>query len=183
MIELRHLRHFIVVAEELHFARAASRLGMEQSPLSHSIRNLEFELKVSLFHRTTRQTWLTRAGKQFYPDAKRILREVDAATTSLRDDESAAPTTVRLTLGEDLAAESFTRFLFELEHQQPPLAVDVRELSHAEAVRLVMDGGSDLALTLDGRCTDGLCRVKAWSEPLMLLVPIGHVLAERDRVT
>ncbi len=91
MVELRHLRHFIVVAEELHFGRAAERLGMEQSPLSHSIRNLEAELKVSLFHRTTRRTWLTRAGTRFFAEAKRILRDVDAATASLRDDDGEQP--------------------------------------------------------------------------------------------
>ena len=182
-MELRHLRHFVVVAEELHFGRAAERLGMEQSPLSHSIRNLEAELKVSLFHRTTRRTWLTRAGTRFYAEAKRILGDVDAATASLRNDDGEEPNRLRLALGEDLAAESFTRFLFELEHHRPVLTVEVRELTHADAVRLLRDGGSDLALTLDGRATEGLRRVKAWGEPLMLVLPIGHDLAERDRVT
>ncbi len=182
-MELRHLRHFVVVAEELHFARAAERLGMEQSPLSHSIRNFEAELKVSLFHRTTRRTWLTRVGSRFYAEAKRILGDIDATTASLRDEDDEEPNCLRLALGEDLAAESFTRFLFELEHHRPPLAVDVRELTHADAVRLVRDGGSDLALTLDGRETDGLRKIKAWGEPLMLVVPIGHVLAEHDRVS
>lgn len=65
-MELRHLRHFIAVAEELHFARAAERLGMEQSRLSQSIRNLETHLGVKLFQRTTQRTWLTRAGSRFY---------------------------------------------------------------------------------------------------------------------
>lgn len=182
-MELRHLRHFLAVAEELHFARAAERLGIEQSPLSHSIRNLEAELKIRLFHRTTRKTWLTRAGTRFYAEAKRILGDIDAATASLRDEDGEEPIRVRLALGEDLAAESFTRFLFELEHHRPPLVIDVRELSHAEAVRLVRDGGSDFALTLDGRETDGLCHIVAWGEPLMLVVPIGHALAERDHVS
>lgn len=67
-MELRHLRHFVAVAEELHFARAAERLRMEQSPLSHSIRNLEAELGINLFQRTTKRTWLTRAGSRFYAE-------------------------------------------------------------------------------------------------------------------
>jgi DNA-binding transcriptional LysR family regulator len=61
-VELRHLRHFVAVAEQLHFARAAERLGMEQSLLSQSIRNLEGELRIRLFHRTFRKTTLTSAG-------------------------------------------------------------------------------------------------------------------------
>lgn len=182
-MELRHLRHFVVVAEELHFGRAAERLGMEQSPLSHSIRNLEADLRVTLFHRTTRRTWLTRVGTRFYPEAKRILQDMDAATASLRNEDREEPAELRLALGEDLAAESFTRFLFELEHHRPPLAIEVRELMHADAVRLVRDGVSDLALTLDGRALGGLRQVKAWGEPLVLVVAINHPLAERDQVS
>ena len=156
---------------------------MEQSPLSHSIRNLEAELKVRLFHRTTRRTWLTRVGTRFYAEAKRILQDVDSATSSLRNDDGDALDRLRMILGEDLAAEAFTRFLFELEHHRPSLTVEVRELTHAEAVRLVRDGGSDLVLTLDGRRSEGLRQVKAWGEPLMLVVPIDHAFAERGRVS
>ncbi len=181
-MELRHLRHFVAVAEELHFARAAERLGMEQSPLSHSIRNLEAELKTKLFHRTTRQTWLTRAGVRFYADAKRILNDIDAASASLLIERNDDPDRVRLALAEDLAGEPFTRLLFELEHHKPTAAVEVRELAHGEAAKLVRDGGADVALTLDGRSSEELIQVRGWAEPLMLVVPIGHPLAERDQV-
>ena len=181
-MELRHLRHFVVVAEELHFARAAERLGMEQSPLSHSIRNLEAELGILLFQRTTRRTWLTRAGSRFLADARRILGEVEAATTSLRAEGEDNPERVRLVLGGDLAGEPFTGLLFELEHHRPPVAVDVRELAHGEAVRLVRDGGADLALTLDGRERGGLVQVRGWAEPLMLVTSFGHSLAVKNKV-
>lgn len=180
-MELRHFKHFVAVAEELHFARAAERLGMEQSPLSHSIRNLEAELKVKLFHRSTRRTWLTRAGTRFYADAKRILDDVDEATSSLRESDD-GPERIRLALGEDLAGEPFTRFLFELEHHLPPVAIEVRELTHGEANKLVRDAGADVALTLNGRENGHLVQTRAWAERLMLVAPIGHPFTERDQV-
>lgn len=90
---------------------------MEQSPLSHSIRNLEAELGVKLFQRTTRRTWLTRAGMRFYQEARRILRDIDAATAAVRRNDIDGSMVIRLALGEDLASEPFTRLLFQLEHQ------------------------------------------------------------------
>lgn len=182
-MELRHLRHFVAVAEELHFARAALRLGMEQSPLSQSIRNLEAELGVALFQRTTRRTWLTRAGTRFLREAKRILRDIDAATASVKRPETDEPPVVRLALGEDLASEPFTRLLFELEHHTPRIELEIRELLHTEAARLVRDSGADVAITLNGRTESELVRVRGWAEPLMAVVPIGHSFSERDRVS
>ena len=123
---------------------------MEQSPLSHSIRNLEAELRTKLFHRTTRRTWLTRAGLRFFADTRRILGEVDAAAISLRAESEDCPERVSLILGKDLAGEPFTRLLFESEHYRPSIVVEVRELCMKTA-KLVRDGGTDFALTLDGQ--------------------------------
>lgn len=154
---------------------------MEQSPLSHSIRNLETELKVKLFQRTTRRTWLTRTGARFYSEAKRILNDIEITTSSLRT-EGDGSELIRLALGEDLAGEPFTRMLFELEHHRVGTSVDVRELPHADAARLVRDGGADVALTLDSRPFEGLQQRRGWGERLMLILPIGHPLAGRDQV-
>lgn len=182
-MELRHLRHFVAVAEELHFARAAERLGMEQSPLSHSIRKLEYELGVKLFQRTTRKTWLTRAGTRFYREAKRILRDIDAATAAIRSDESEDPLLIRLALAEDLASEPFTRLLFELEHHNPKVELEVREVLHTDAARLVRDEASDVGLTLNGRDEEGLLHIRAWGEPLKVIAPVGHPFGERDSIS
>lgn len=182
-VELRHLRHFIAVAEELHFARAAERLGIEQSPLSHSIRNLESELGVKLFHRTTRRTWLTRAGVRFYADAVRVLADVEALKSAARNEELSQPQRIVIGLTESAALEPFTRFLFELEHRNPPIWVDLREVAPGEAARLVVEGVLDLAIVLEALDSSRLRRVRAWAEPLMLIAPFSHPVAECDRVS
>ena len=180
-MEIRHFRHFVAVAEELHFARAASRLGMEQSPLSHSIKNLEDELGVKLFQRTTRRTWLTLAGARFYEHAKKILFDINAIKGSLNavDEKSVS---IRLALGEDLAGESFTHMLSELQHRGSGMSIDVQELPDVEAARLVRNGDANVALTLDPRPVFGLAQRRAWGERLMLVAPTDHSFATRNSV-
>ena len=83
-MELRHLRCFISVAEELHFARAAEKLHIEQSPLSRAIKELEEELGVMLFARTTRSTRLTRAGRLFLEHVQRVFTALEQARDSVQ---------------------------------------------------------------------------------------------------
>lgn len=182
-MELRHLRHFIAVAEELHFARAAERLGMEQSPLSRSIRDLEDELQTRLFHRTTRRTWLTRTGHRFLGSARRILADVDAVIASLRSENPSAGLNLSLGLAEHAAGEAFVRLLIELAHREPPISVELREMTSSEVLRLVEDGGLDAGLVLEARSAPGIQCVIAWNERLVLVVPFGHPLDERECVS
>ena len=82
-MEIRHLRCFLAVAEELHFARAAERLHIEQSPLSRTIKELEEDLGEQLFIRTSRSTRLTRAGKLFLAHVPRIFTALQQARDSV----------------------------------------------------------------------------------------------------
>jgi Bacterial regulatory helix-turn-helix protein, lysR family len=80
--ELRHLRYFVAVAEELNFSRAARRLRMAQPPLSVAIRQLEQEIGASLFHRTSHEVWLTDAGRALLAGARRTLAEAEGAVNA-----------------------------------------------------------------------------------------------------
>jgi hypothetical protein len=106
-LELRHLRCFIAVAEELHFARAAERLHIEQSPLSRAIKELEEGLGVQLFVRTTRSTRLTRAGTLFLDHVPRIFTALQQARDSVKAAANGFHGQLRVALSDGIPPSRF----------------------------------------------------------------------------
>lgn len=119
-MELRHLRYFLAVAEELHFARAAERLHIDQSPLSRAVKELEEELGARLFVRTTRSTQLTRAGRLFLEHVPRVFASIEQARDSVRSAANGFHGQLRIALSDGITPSRLPalleRFRFRYLH-------------------------------------------------------------------
>lgn len=141
-VELRQLRYFVAVAEELHFGRAADRLHISQSPLSRAIRELERDLGVVLFVRTTRRVELTEAGSLLLERSRRALAEIDGAIADAR--RSVHPGEGVLAIGCGPFSGSAVRRIIEVfAGEHPELAVRLQEEVTLESLRRV--GAHELA--------------------------------------
>ncbi|MGW7544781.1 LysR family transcriptional regulator [Streptomyces sp. NPDC054770] len=177
-LELRLVRYFTVVAEELHFGRAADALHLAQPSLSRQIRRLERELGVRLLDRTPRGTRLTEAGETFLPQARELLRSAARAAASARSAAGHGPFTVGYTTHQIV-----TPAVRELRHHHPEADVRTLHVDWSEPRAALLDHRVDVVVTRFVFTADGLDITVLYDEPRVLLVPLGHRLAERESVT
>jgi DNA-binding transcriptional LysR family regulator len=123
--ELRHLRYFVAVAEELHFGRAARRLGIAQPPLSQQIRQLEQRLGVSLFIRTSRQVALTPAGEALLRGARRVLAEMGLAAAAARRAEAGETDALRVAYTDSAALSVLPSAIQRFRSAMPTVHLDL----------------------------------------------------------
>ena len=157
-IELRQLRYFVAVAEELHFGRAAERLHMSQSPLSRAIRELERDLGVVLFVRTTRRVELTAAGSVLLERARRALVEIDGAIAEVQRSLRLDETVLRLGYGP-FGGDAAVRVVEALGAERPELSVRLEQEATPESLRRVGAGelAAGLSRTRSGSGLDRTC--------------------------
>ncbi|GGK84438.1 hypothetical protein Sme01_28840 [Sphaerisporangium melleum] len=178
-LETRELAQFVAVAEELHFGRAAERLGIAQPPLSRTIGRLERRIGVRLLERTSRRVALTPAGKVFLDEARKALRSVDTAVR--RAQQAARPH--RLTVaarpgtGAGLLAEVVRAY------GRRPDAAEVEVVFTHDQAAALRDGTADLALMCGDGDLAGLRTAELAQEAPVALLPAGHRLAKRTAVT
>lgn len=122
-MELRHLRCFLAVAEELHFARAAEKLHIEQSPLSRTIKELEQELGEQLFVRTSRSTRLTRAGKLFLEHVPRIFTALQQARDSVTAAANGFHSQLRIALSDGIMPSRLPSLLALCREEEPEVEI------------------------------------------------------------
>jgi DNA-binding transcriptional LysR family regulator len=182
-LELRHLRYFITVAEELHFARAAERLQMEQSPLSRAIREMERILGVRLFERNTRSTRITRAGTVLLDYARRVINLVEKASTSARSAALGHSKQLRVGVSDCLAYCRMTEVLARCGALNTEVSVSLHEMPLHQQVSWIRDGLLDASISLDGSYRDGIDAQAITSDAICAVIPAAHPLAQADAIS
>lgn len=177
-MELRHLRYFVAVAESCHFGRAAEQLHVAQPALSYAIRQLESELGVTLFNRTTRQVALTAAGEFLQSEAIRILAGVEDAERGVRRIARGSGGVLRLGLTGTAAFSHLPRIARIVRRELPAVALEIRAdmLTPAQCDGL-RTGALDLGVLRPPAVGEGIEMVTIDVEPLVLAVSIDHRLA------
>ncbi|MBZ7671106.1 LysR family transcriptional regulator [Klebsiella grimontii] len=183
-IELRHLRYFIAVAEELHFGHAAARLNISQPPLSQQIQILEQQIGARLFARTNRSVSLTEAGRQFLADSRQILTQVDdAAARAARLHHGE---TGELRIGFTSSApfiKAVSDTLSTFRRRYPDVHIQTRETNTREQIVPLNEGALDLGLMRNTQLPETLIWERVLREPLLAMVPRDHPLASQPRVS
>jgi DNA-binding transcriptional LysR family regulator len=179
-MELRQLRYFVTLAEELHFGRAAAREHIVQSALSQQVQRLERELGVRLLERSTHHVSLTAAGAVFLVEARQILAHVDRAAVIARTATGASPT---LRVGIiDSSYDSMPQILHEVQARYPGLVIHQVEVGVPEQYQQLIDGRLDVGI---GRAALAPPQVASYlfrRDPLGVLVSRHHRFAELDAI-
>jgi len=181
-LELRHLRAFVAVAEELHFTRAAARLHLAQQALSTQIRQLEEELGTPLFHRTTRHVELTDAGRTLLAHAEPILASVNAAWQQTRRAAAGELGTLSIAYTPTVAEETLPPLVATVHERLPDVRVRTCEMWQAEMVDAVLAGRFDIGLARCPVLHEGLDSDVIRDEPLGIMLGHRHRLARHDVV-
>lgn len=181
-MELRHLRCFLAVAEELHFARAAEKLHIEQSPLSRAIKELEEDLGVQLFVRTTRSTRLTRAGKLFVEHVPRVFTALQQARDSVKAAANGFHGQLRVALSDGITPSRFSTFLALCRQEEPDIEIRLSEVTLALQIKGLQGDLYDVGFAQSDDVDDGVIVEPVWDDPLMVAVPARHPLLAHKNI-
>lgn len=180
-MELRHLRYFVAVAEEMHFTRAAARLGIGQPPLSQQIQQLERELGTPLFLRLSRGIELTDAGKQFLADSRGILASTARAADMARliGQGETGTVTVGFT-ASSVFHPALARALRAYRDQYPQIHVALREGNTGALLEWLRRGEVDVAFVRPPFTLDGdFCADRVVDEAMLAALPASHRLCSK----
>lgn len=181
-MELRHLRYCLALAEVQNFTRAAERVHVTQSTLSHQIRQLEEELGVDLFHRHGKRVTITESGRAFVDQILPIVESVDGVIASLKSVPDDLTGELRIAATHSFNVQLIPQCLAAFMERYPRVKVVVEELSGEMIASGLESGSLDLGVSYRPAVPRGLWFEPLFNEELKLIVAPGHALAGRKRV-
>jgi len=182
-MEFRHLRAFVVLAEELHFGRAAQRLAMTQPPLSLAIQQLEASVGARLLERNSRGVALTAAGEAFLPQARALLQQAAQAARQARDVGQGLAGQLQIGFAATMLYRGLPQVLRRFAVEHPRLRLGLRELSSSEQLVELVQDRLDLGFVHTTRVPPGFSQIRVSSQPFMACLPAGHALAQTSPLT
>jgi DNA-binding transcriptional LysR family regulator len=180
-MEFRHLRYFLVLAEELHFGRAARRLAISQPPLSLNIQQLEASVGAQLFVRSSRAVQLTAAGQAFVPAARALLAQAADAASLAKDVGSGVAGSLAIGFAGSMLFSGLPAIVERFQADHPRLRLQLRELSSSEQLQALAQDRLDLGFVHTTRVPPELSQIKVVSQPLLVCLPARHPLALSNR--
>jgi DNA-binding transcriptional LysR family regulator len=183
LMELRHLRYFVAVAEELHFRRAAERLHVAQPAVSEQVRKLEEELGVRLFDRTQRSVSLTASGSAMLEEARRVLHQADVAQAAARNARDQGTTRLRIGYVPDCLPRRVSRAMQQLMTSSPRVQIS---LETGPMLRLVADVRAqrlDVAVVGLPAPVNGLRTTPVGHQNAVAALPVTHALAVHSAIS
>jgi DNA-binding transcriptional LysR family regulator len=182
-LELRHLRYFVAVAEELHFSRAAQRLRMAQPPLSQQIRKLEEHIGYPLFTRNSRMVALTAAGEVLLERSRYILRRLDEDLESVRRVGRGEIGTLTVGFIGSAMLTVLPGLIGSYRKRFAKVDLRLRELTTSSLVDAIRQGAVDLGFLRDAGPTEDLVLETVVAERFVVALPEKHLLAKRKKVS
>lgn len=181
-MELRHLRYFLAVADNLSFTRAADQLHVTQPTLSHQLMQLEEEIGSTLFDRIGRRVHLTPSGEIFREYIQKALKEIHSGIAAISELEGLMRGTLTVGAFESFSTSLLPRLLAKFSDLYPGVHVRVRQLLTGQLEEQLDKGTLDLGIAYSPPATDKILAERLFDEPLALVVGTKHALANRRRI-
>lgn len=181
-MELRHLRCFLALAEELHFGRAAEKVHVDQSPFSRTIKELEEELGAPLFTRNTRNTRLTHPGKAFQERVPRIFAALEQARDGAQSAANGFHGQLRVALSDCITPSRLSTLLAQYREEDPEIEVRLFEVPLSQQIKGLHDDLYDIGFSMVDAVGEGIVAIPAWQDELMVAMHSRHPLLDYRRV-
>jgi DNA-binding transcriptional LysR family regulator len=181
-LDLRLLRSFVIVAEELHFTRAAERLGIAQPPLSQQIRRIEDKVGYPLFSRGTRRVELTEAGRSLLVTARRLLDQTSSGIEAARRAGRGEVGRLRIGFPTSIALTALPAIIRSYRNAYPDVDLELRELSTTPQYEALEVGSIDIGFLREPRPSETIASETIFTESFVAVLPLNHPLSQRKQV-